>query len=334
MKKFFIYNFIVVSLVILGAFGSTKIIPYSTHYAAAQNTTTVQGFSTGIDDACTGKDCYSLFSGFADALGGKFDNIQNADSIGGLVNAIIAFGIGLGGVLAVAMIMYQGFLYMKTDNTNTKLNTKGKIINTIVGFLLLLTIYTILRTINPDLLNLMPRIDYSQLDPGESGDGRPQDAVTDTDTAGTPPPPTTVSGCKAGIVTVQNIKICKNLAKGLDDMINAAKQAGFTLTGYGWRSSQSQINLRIKNCGGNNNYNIYQKPSGQCNPETAIPGRSRHEQGLAVDFLCAGVQINRSASPSTTGCFNWLYNNANKYGFYNLKSSTRTEDWHWSSDGR
>ena len=131
----------------------------------ADNTTTVVGndFSTGVSDACTGKDCYSLFSGFASALGGKFDNIQNADSIGGLVNALIAFGIGLGGVLAVAMIMYQGFLYMKTDNTNTKLNTKSKIINTIVGFLLLLTIYTILKTINPDLLNLMPGISLEQL---------------------------------------------------------------------------------------------------------------------------------------------------------------------------
>jgi hypothetical protein len=134
--------------------------------AHADNTTTVVGndFSTGVSDACTGKDCYSLFSGFADALGGKFDNIQNVESIGGLVNAIIAFGIGLGGVLAVAMIMYQGFLYMKSDNVNTLTTIKGRIINTIIGFLLLLTIYTILRTINPDLLNLMPRISLEQLE--------------------------------------------------------------------------------------------------------------------------------------------------------------------------
>lgn len=139
------------------------------------NTVPVTGdgkFSTGVDATCAdpGGDCYELFSGFADALGsggnglgGKIGSIAASDNLGEFLNKIIAFGIGIGGVLAVAMIMYEGFLYMKTDNTDTKTTAKSRILNTVVGFILLLCIYTILRTINPDLLNLMPRIDSSTL---------------------------------------------------------------------------------------------------------------------------------------------------------------------------
>ena len=49
------------------------------------------------------------------------------------------------------------------------------------------------------------------------------------------------------------------------------------------RTQEEQIGLRRKNCG-TTDYDIWQKPSGECSPETAIPGRSRHETGQAVDF--------------------------------------------------
>lgn len=129
------------------------------------NPATVSSLTTPSTDPCAaaGKSCYSVFAGFANALGGKFAQIQDADSLGALINAIIAFGIGVGGVLAVVMIMYQGFLYMKTDSVTTKGSAKSKIVNTVIGFLLLLSIYTILRTINPNLLNLTPGIDASTL---------------------------------------------------------------------------------------------------------------------------------------------------------------------------
>ena len=49
------------------------------------------------------------------------------------------------------------------------------------------------------------------------------------------------------------------------------------------RTLDEQVALRRKNCG-QTDYAIWQMPSGDCKPETAIPGRSKHETGQAVDF--------------------------------------------------
>jgi D-alanyl-D-alanine carboxypeptidase len=57
---------------------------------------------------------------------------------------------------------------------------------------------------------------------------------------------------------------------------------------------------------------------------TAIPGRSLHEIGLAVDITSGGRTITGS-SPA----FRWLAANAGKYGYVNLPS----EPWHWSITG-
>lgn len=110
--------------------------------------------------------CYELYGGLSEALGNNFSKIENADSLGALLNAIIAWIIGIGGVLTVVMIMYNGYLYIverKEGNVSKMGTAKTRIFNSVLGLLLLLTIYTILRTINPDLLNLVPRIDLASL---------------------------------------------------------------------------------------------------------------------------------------------------------------------------
>lgn len=63
----------------------------------------------------------------------------------------------------------------------------------------------------------------------------------------------------------------------------------------------------------------------QCDPPTARPGTSRHEQGLAIDFHRNGVSIS-SQSPE----FRWLAANAERFGLCNLPK----EAWHWSVDGK
>lgn len=115
--------------------------------------------------------CYQLYSGFSgalnktsDGLAEKFKTFTQADSIGDLINVIIQLATGIAGIIAVVMIMYEGFLYMKSDNVDLKSRTRSKIFKTVLGFLLLLCIYTFLRTLNPDLLNLTPRIDAINLD--------------------------------------------------------------------------------------------------------------------------------------------------------------------------
>jgi len=111
-------------------------------------------------NGCTGQ-CYTVFNGFAQALGNKFNSISAADSLGGWLNAIIAFIIGIGTILAVAMIMVQGFKYMtakQEGNVSGIGSASSNIWKIILGLLLLLCIYTLLKTINPDLLNLTPTI--------------------------------------------------------------------------------------------------------------------------------------------------------------------------------
>jgi hypothetical protein len=51
----------------------------------------------------------------------------------------------------------------------------------------------------------------------------------------------------------------------------------------GRRTNAEQVELRRKHCGPTQ-YDIYERPSRECNPETARPGTSKHETGQAVDF--------------------------------------------------
>ncbi|MCX6523582.1 MAG: M15 family metallopeptidase, partial [Actinobacteria bacterium] len=98
----------------------------------------------------------------------------------------------------------------------------------------------------------------------------------------------------------------------------------FNLRGGGYRSSAAQVATRRANCGPSY-YEIYQKPASQCSPPTAIPGRSMHEQGRAIDFTSGGALITSQSNPA----FVWLSSNASRFGMYNLPS----EPWHWSTNG-
>ncbi len=103
-----------------------------------------------------------------------------------------------------------------------------------------------------------------------------------------------------------------------------AEADGISLSGWGYRDPQRQIELRRQNCG-TSDYAVYQMSPSQCSPPTARPGQSNHERGLAVDFTYGGRTIQSRSSPA----FQWLAANAARYGFYNLPS----EPWHWSVNG-
>lgn len=120
------------------------------------------------------------------------------------------------------------------------------------------------------------------------------------------------------------------LAPQLTNLINAAQQAHLPLTGWGWRSTQRQIELRSqpsRKCGNGtlSHYDIYEAPANTCTPPTARPGASQHERGLAIDFTCNGNTLTR-----TSPCYRWLTTHAHQYGLKNLP----TEPWHWSTTGR
>ncbi|MFO0971756.1 MAG: M15 family metallopeptidase [Candidatus Saccharimonadales bacterium] len=84
-----------------------------------------------------------------------------------------------------------------------------------------------------------------------------------------------------------------------------------------WRMEKQSEQIRLREqhgCGGANVYNSACKGR----PPTAVPGRSNHEKGLAMNF--------RNCSSRSTACHQWLAQNAARFGLFNLPS----EPWHWS----
>ena len=146
-------------------------------------------------------------------------------------------------------------------------------------------------------------------------------------TVPTGPPPANWSTVTVGpgdVVDVHGIRVHRLVADQVRRLVEAAAGDGVPLKGWGYRDRQRQIELRRAHCGPSDD-DIYRKPASQCTPPTAPPGRSRHEQGLAIDFHDDADQSIRSSSAA----FRWLAANAARFGFINLPS----ESWHWSVDG-
>jgi hypothetical protein len=100
------------------------------------------------------------------------------------------------------------------------------------------------------------------------------------------------------------------LARRFLSMQGAAAAAGFQLgVGSGLRSVQEQEVLRRKNgCP-----DVYQSPASSCRVPTAIPGRSNHNHGLAIDI---------SGSKAAKA---WANANGHLFGLHFPVSG---EDWH------
>ncbi len=126
------------------------------------------------------------------------------------------------------------------------------------------------------------------------------------------------------LTRVRGINVNVIIANQLEGLLAAMSAAGYTLGGGGYRSPQSQIDLRRRNCG-TSDYAIWRMPARNCRPPTAPPGRSDHERGLAIDFTVNGRAIRSRSS----GVFNALVRLAPDFGFKNLPS----EPWHWSVTG-
>jgi hypothetical protein len=119
----------------------------------------------------------------------------------------------------------------------------------------------------------------------------------------------------------QTTQVNVEIAGAVTALFNDAKTQGVPLSGWGFRSYESQVRLRTTNhCP-----DVFTAPASSCRPPTARPGNSQHEQGLAIDFTLGGSTLTRS-SPG----FAWMQANAAKYGLKNLPS----EPWHWSTTGR
>jgi D-alanyl-D-alanine carboxypeptidase len=119
---------------------------------------------------------------------------------------------------------------------------------------------------------------------------------------------------------VYGTTVHRTVAYAYRRMVDDAKKAGTPISGGGFRTKQHQIELRtINGCP-----DVWTAPASSCRVPTAIPGRSLHEIGMAIDITSGGKSLT-SKSPA----FKWLKAHAEAYGFVNLPS----EPWHWSITG-
>ncbi|WP_250031048.1 M15 family metallopeptidase [Paractinoplanes maris] len=121
-------------------------------------------------------------------------------------------------------------------------------------------------------------------------------------------------------VTVYGTTVHYTVSYAFRRLVDDAKANGIAISGGGFRTRERQIELRkINGCP-----DVWTAPSTSCRVPTAIPGRSLHELGLAVDITSGGKSLTR-----TSPAFKWLVLHAKAYGFVNLPS----EPWHWSITG-
>jgi zinc D-Ala-D-Ala carboxypeptidase len=124
----------------------------------------------------------------------------------------------------------------------------------------------------------------------------------------------------ADTTVIYGVTVHQSVAFAFKRMLEDAKADGIVLSGGGFRTKERQIELRkINGCP-----DIWTAPASSCRVPTAIPGRSLHELGLAVDMTYGGKSV-----AARTPAFTWLVANAAKYGYVNLPS----EAWHWSITG-
>ncbi|MDL2363281.1 MAG: D-alanyl-D-alanine carboxypeptidase family protein [Patescibacteria group bacterium] len=115
------------------------------------------------------------------------------------------------------------------------------------------------------------------------------------------------------------IDVASEISSNVKDLLAAAKKDNIEFGGSGFRSMSGQESA----------YAAYQAGTGA---EAAKPGYSNHQSGLAIDFSLGGQTLcyrNPASACFGNKGFDWLKNNASKYGLKNYPN----EAWHWSTTG-
>jgi hypothetical protein len=111
-------------------------------------------------------------------------------------------------------------------------------------------------------------------------------------------------------------------ACAFDQMASSAKEAGVTITiASGFRTIARQEYF----------WNCYQTKKCNNGNLAAQPGSSNHGKGIALDLNSdCGKQAGEKPSCGGSKVYQWLYNNAHRFGF---TRTVKTEPWHWEFRG-
>ena len=121
----------------------------------AQNSTNFTSCNSDISEGC-----YTLLEPLGEIEGIQVGgNEEQYQGIGGFINFVFEIGIGIGGVLGVVMLVIYGFQYATNEQSVAKFSEiQKRVTQVLLGLILLLGTFILLRTINPDLLLIDPRI--------------------------------------------------------------------------------------------------------------------------------------------------------------------------------
>jgi len=111
-------------------------------------------FQGGHDDICGSKFGFCIPVGQTDteiSIGGK----TQFKDLGDYFKTIYIWALSIGGVVALALVIVGGFMYMTSAGSPDRVkNAKQRISHALLGLFFLLISYTLLYTINPDLVRL------------------------------------------------------------------------------------------------------------------------------------------------------------------------------------
>lgn len=233
-------------------------------------------------------------------------------------------------ITAVFYLIYGGMVYLTTDIANKQKQGKEIIIRVITGLIFVFTVWIILNSINPAILN--NKLTFAVLDSATNnpGPGNPPNNPPNN-----PPPNTTGEQCttipESDLVVVQpSRKLKTTAADKFNQMYMAAQKDGINLKlTSAYRSPADQ--LRIWNENGCKLVNSKAVCFG--GKSVAVPCQlggngSNHSTGYAVDI---NVGCINGQSNCNTKTYQWLKANGSKYNFNNNLPS---DPVHWSPSGR
>ena len=165
MKKYLIYS--IGFLLFFSSFLAATTFAQTNEVTPviAPTGTPVIGSYTGNCDPSKDENCYQFLEALPTSEGDLTSVNTGADKkqgtgLGEFITFAFEIGVGVAGVLGVVMLTIYGFQYAANDkNIATFEVLKEKITKVILGLLLLLGIFVILNTINPDLLIVEPNVD-------------------------------------------------------------------------------------------------------------------------------------------------------------------------------
>ncbi len=153
-----IIPYILIIVVLVGVFNTTNaqsptkpcLLPDKTTVTLSQADCLLANGTWGSQTTTDDKNYHYLAP--LPGIGENFDPTQPGN-LGTYLNIMINLFIGICAVLAVIMIVMGGLEYMTSELISSKEHGKERINSAIFGLILALGAWTILYTINPDLLN-------------------------------------------------------------------------------------------------------------------------------------------------------------------------------------